>query len=313
MKTRVIQDEPDGDRPAQAEIDPSGEQRPAKGNPMSGIASLIRKHRLVSFFVLAYALAWWSWPLAALGIFPEVMFTAIGALLAALIVIAVAEGKAGFKDLGSRVIRWRVPWYWYAVALGIPLAVKFAGLGINIGTGDASIDWSGLAWSSFALAFAVRLVNVMDGPAAEEPSFRGFATPRLQATRSPLVSAAILGVLVAGWHLPLAVGENVGYVGIFTTVVITFVYVWLFNRTGGSVLLVLLFHCAQGAPKVTDFGLSTADVERQTWIEAGLWTAVALAVVLLDRSAWRTAPPSAVYPPPEMAPAESVPQPVAAR
>ena len=65
----------------------------------------------------------------------------------------------------------------------------------------------------------------------------------MQATRSPLTSAAILGVLVALWHLPL-----VGDTGSIARhhLPITFVYVWLFNRTGGSVLLILLIHVTQG-------------------------------------------------------------------
>jgi hypothetical protein len=49
----------------------------------------------------------------------------------------------------------------------------------------------------------VRLVNPMDGPLGEEPGWRGFAVPRMQARTSPLVTAVILGVLVAGWQLPL--------------------------------------------------------------------------------------------------------------
>ena len=49
----------------------------------------------------------------------------------------------------------------------------------------------------------MRLVNPLDGPLAEEPGWRGYAQPRLQAARSPLRSTLILCLLVSGWHLPL--------------------------------------------------------------------------------------------------------------
>jgi hypothetical protein len=280
MKTRVIQDEP-------------GSRRP-EPQTRKGLARWITGHRLISFFVLAYALAWWSWPLYQIDVWPRQAFNAIGALLAAVIVIAVADGKAGFRDLGRRMIRWRVPWYFYAFALLLPLVLRFSVALVNP---VADPDWSNLAWSSFALAFLIRLVNPLDGPLAEEPSWRGFAVPRMQATRSPLTTAVILGVLVAGWHLPL-IGDT-GAIGILATFSITIVYVWLFNRTGGSVLLTLLFHNAQGFITMGDLGYRGSDLSRQEWYEFIAWTAVALALVVFDRAAWRSAPPAAVVGRPE--------------
>ncbi|MFC7278685.1 CPBP family intramembrane glutamic endopeptidase [Paractinoplanes rhizophilus] len=258
-------------------------QEPPRETTRNGLAEWITRHRLTSFFVLAYVLAWWSWPLYRLDVWPRQEFQAIGALLAALIVIAVADGRAGFRDLGRRMIRWRVPWYFYAFALLVPVVLRFGVSAVNSAPGPA---WSDLAWGSFALTFLVRLVNPMDGPMAEEPAWRGFAVPRLQRDLSPLASAAVLGVLVALWHLPLL--GDVGPAGLVATFVITFVYVWLFNRTGGSVLLVLLFHNAQGFLTMTDLGYRGADLSRQEWYECAAWTVVALALILADRAAWRS-------------------------
>jgi hypothetical protein len=66
------------------------------------------------------------------------------------------------------------------------------------------------------------------------------------------------------------------------------VYVWLFNRTGGSVLLVLLFHNAQGFLTMTGLGYRDAGLARQEWFECAAWTVVALVLILADRAAWRT-------------------------
>jgi len=130
-------------------------------------------------------------------------------------------------------------------------------------------------------------VNPMDGPMGEEPGWRGFAVPRLQVTRSPLATALILGVLVAGWHLPLVLITDMGPVGLVTTFSITIVYVWLFNRTSGSVLLTLLFHAAQGAPTMADLGLVGPHLDRQEFIECVAWSLVAAGVLVVNRSAWR--------------------------
>jgi membrane protease YdiL (CAAX protease family) len=67
---------------------------------------------------------------------------------------------------------------------------------------------SQLAWTDFALIFAVRVINPLDGPLGEEPGWRGYALPHLQADRSPLRGGLILAALVALWHLPIVVGVS---------------------------------------------------------------------------------------------------------
>jgi membrane protease YdiL (CAAX protease family) len=288
VKTRVIQDEPDESQPVPIMSD--------EQVATSGLKSWVKEHRLATFFVLSYVLAWWAWPLHALGMWPERTFFAVAPLLAALIVIALAEGRPGFRDLGARIIRWRVAWYWYAVAIGFPLAVRFVTAMVNVGAGGAPApEWTELAWSSFVMAFLVRLVNPMDGPLGEEPGWRGFALPRMQARTSPLASALILGVLVAGWHLPLVFADDLGPISLVTTFAITIFYVWLFNHARGSVLVTLISHSVQGSIIARDFGFVGADLSRQEWLECAAWSIVAIGVIVLDRAAWQRAPAEAVY------------------
>jgi membrane protease YdiL (CAAX protease family) len=250
----------------------------------------LRHHRLQAFFILAYAISWASWPVYASWLIPRMEFLPIGPLAAAVIVIALAEGRAGFRAWGRRLIRWRVGWAWYAVALLLPvLLVGVAGL-INMALGAAAPGLTHLTWSGLLTVFAVRLVNPLDGPLGEEPGFRGYALPVLQASRAPLASAAVLGVLVALWHLPLVVFGGLSVTGLPTTFVITFLYVWLFNRTGGSVLLTLLFHNSQGTFTMGSFGFAGADAVRVELVYFIIVVLAVLATIALDRQAWRKAP-----------------------
>jgi uncharacterized protein len=82
---------------------------------------------LIAFFVLAYAVAWVFVPFGSFGAF--------GPLIAALIVIPLAPGRAGLRDWGARLVRWRVGWLWYVVALGVPLAVHLAAVGLTVAAG----------------------------------------------------------------------------------------------------------------------------------------------------------------------------------
>src|SRR5215216_5097761 len=71
--------------------------------------SAVRRHPIITFFVLAYAISWGFLPIEAVRFLPT------GPLFAALIVISLTQGLSGLRELGLRMIRWRVRWYWYAL------------------------------------------------------------------------------------------------------------------------------------------------------------------------------------------------------
>ena len=267
---------------------------------MSRTLTWTRQHRLIAFFLFAYALAWAPWPLAVAGIVPDGYAFFVGApLVAAVLVIALAEGRAGYRELFSRLVRWRVGWVWYVVAVGLPaLMVVLTGLA-NSWFGAPLPDLAAVAWTDVALLLALRLVDPTDGALGEEPGWRGYAVPHLQSRWSPLASAAVLGVLTAGWHVPLIPLHHLTLVGLPSTFVITFLYVWLFDRTGGSLLLVLLFHASQGAFTYGTLGFEGADARRAGVIYLAVLVIAVAATIVLDRSAWRTASPKAVAVPRE--------------
>ncbi|MGI5132630.1 CPBP family glutamic-type intramembrane protease [Pseudonocardia sp. CA-107938] len=260
---------------------------------MSTVIAWTRAHRLTAFFGLTFLISWAPFPFWALGLFPGALFP-IGPLAAALIVIGLAEGRAGYRALGARLVRWRVGWRWVAVAALTPLAVLALASLANVAVfGAPAPVLAELAWGALALNFAVRWVDVMDGPAGEEPGYRGYAVPLLQIGRTPAAAAAVLGAIVAVWHVPLVVAGQLPLLGIAVTVVITVVYVWLFDHTGGSVLMTMLFHVLQGTVSSAALGFVAADAARMDVLTGTLWALLAAAILAFDRSMWRPAPAAA--------------------
>jgi uncharacterized protein len=261
---------------------------------MSRLSGVVKRHPVIAFFVLAYAISWGALPFEAVRFLPS------GPFFAALIVIPITQGWAGMRELGSRMIRWRVRWYWYALALGLPVAVHLVSAGVSLGLG-APVPWlAQFSLTTFLMVFAIRLVNPADGPLGEHPGWNGVALPYLQADRSPLLATTILATLVAGWHLPLFFLEEgrlepsllVG--GLVTTMAVTFWYAWLFNHTRGSVLLVVVAHSVEGSIQA-EIG----------WIYMGVWLAVAISLVVFNWKAWRAPAPAAATMIPSVPPGEA--------
>jgi uncharacterized protein len=248
--------------------------------------AFIKRHRIVVFFVLAYALAW--------GAIPWNSFFAPGVLLAALIVVTLTEGLGGLKALGARLIRWRVSWVWYALAIGVPLLVHLASAAINVGLGAAPPSLGMLSpWYSLPMAIALHAISPTGGPLMEEPSLRGYAQPELQARRSPMAATAIMAVLVTGWHLPLFIMPvfDAHPIWAVSTVAVTFWYAWLFNHASGSSLLTLIAHGTEGSILLSSLWPAGADLERLHYLYAIVWSTVALALLVFDRGFWTRRPP----------------------
>jgi len=93
--------------------------------------SSVRRHPLITFFVLAYALSWWPWILYALDLSPQPI-AGFGPFLAAIVVLAITRSKTGVVALLRRMVRWRVAPVWYAVALLLPVAITVIAAMLNV-------------------------------------------------------------------------------------------------------------------------------------------------------------------------------------
>jgi membrane protease YdiL (CAAX protease family) len=293
MKTRIEQNDPND--PASGETPGTPTTQTVEVNPSSmttptnGFRAFVRRRELVIFFALSYLIAWSTLPFGS--------FLAFSPLLSALIVISIAEGLPGLAQLGRRLIRWRVNWIWYAAAIAVPLLVHGVAVGLNAATSAPAPSFAPLTpWYAVFLAFGLGMVNPLEGRLGEEPGWRGFAQPRFQSMWSPLASAAVLGLLITGWHLPLVFMPqfDLGIPEIATTVMVTFWYTWLFNRTGGSVLLTLIAHATEGSVNIQAMWSPGPYAERLSWTWLMAWTLLVVILLIFDRKSWRTAPESAI-------------------
>jgi len=259
---------------------------------MTSLRSFVRTHRVLVFFALTYLLTWAPLPWGT--------FFTTGALIAALIVAFAADGAAGLKEIGVRLLRWRVNWIWYALALAVPLLVNAATMGLAVATGAPGPEGQLDAWMGVPLAIGISMVNPLNGPLSEEPSFRGYALPILQNRRTPLLSGSILAVLVTIWHGPLFFIDQFHlrpYEAI-STVAVTFWYVWLFDHAAGSALITLIAHAAEGSLNVDGlYPAGGADATRAVVINLLLWCAVAVTLLVAYRRFWTSPAPDAAREP----------------
>lgn len=241
--------------------------------------SSIKRHPLVTFFVLAYALSWGDYILSATRQNIPFLFP-YGPLFAAIIVASVTCGSDGPKDILMRCLRWRVGLKWYAAALFLPVAIALAAVSLNVLLGAPTPTAAQLGpWYSLFLLFPVAMI---DAPLGEEPGWRGYAMPRFPASRSPLENTLILGVLLAGWHLPLALaGGAIAAPYLIATIASAVATNWVYYNAHKSALLAILYHTSANTMGLYLFStFAGPDLVRPFWLLAGMNCVVAVIVVL---------------------------------
>lgn len=214
---------------------------------------------VIAFGVIAYALSWsWLIPWAASGRtvtagqgWPTHFPSLVGPLVAAVVLVWFQSRSAGLRRLIYAMARWRMGWRTWLVALSpIPVVLMAVSVMAAFGKTPPAADfgkYSGLPSLGLPLVWLMALVINGFG---EETGWRGYALPQLQARFSPVKATVILSLLWAGWHapqffyvqsfkdFPLAMIPIWVY-GLFCGAV---VMTWLYNHSGGSILVVAVFH-----------------------------------------------------------------------
>lgn len=269
---------------------------------------------LILYFVLAFAITWTTqiagmqmaqssgllfsnednfWHFIALVFngdvrVPYLVFSmGAGPLLAAFIVLAIFEGRAGLKQWFAQILKWRLPARWYWIILVLPLALTAASLLLGfIFNGMQPLDLDPRLPRVYFLPFFLYMV-IFTG-LWEEPGWRGFALPRLQKQYNAETSSWILGILWGAWHIPVNLYLNWDsgvavlipmILGLLLgTVGWTIVNTWVYNNTG-SVFLMILLHGWTNTIQ-SYFVLSTGNMTVMTLFGVLPW---ALAIYLLRK------------------------------
>jgi membrane protease YdiL (CAAX protease family) len=207
--------------------------------------AFLKKYQILIFFTLTFIISWYPWYTGGVG------FKAAGPSYAGLIVVFVVSGWSGIKVMLHRLVKWRVGFVWWAVALLGPLAITLAAIGIHVLMGGDAPNF--LIWKVEPLMVPVLmliLISPMGGAGGEEYfGWRGYAQPRLQDSLgkwAPLFTSLIIGVVWAVWHLPeffnpASTQYALGWIGFLPLILMeitnSIIMTWLFNKTGGSVLI----------------------------------------------------------------------------
>jgi uncharacterized protein len=294
---------------------------------MKTIKAFIKRHPLLSYFALAFAISWGG-ILIAVGLGPggfsatpqqlqmavpyAVPAMILGPSVAGILLTGLLYGRAGLREFRSRLLRWRVGARWYAVALlTAPLSMMAVLLALSLLSPEflPRIFTAGDKPILLLMGIAVGLVAGI----FEELGWTGFAVPTLLRLRYGVLSTGLtVGVLWGAWHffvnfwgsgvtsgeLSLAIFLPVWLLGILVGSLVAYrvLMVWVYERTNGSLLVAILMHISLAT---FTFILTPPLGGAPYWVigfayAAALWVVVAAVAVAQGGHLSRQPPPRRV-------------------
>jgi membrane protease YdiL (CAAX protease family) len=250
----------------------------------------VARHQIAAFLIIAFALSWWPWPFTLIN--PDsTPIVSFGPVIAAIVVAAAAGGRAYVIALLRAVVHWRFRWSWYAIAVGVPFLIAGVTGAVVVGLGivevtDAGEDFGWSTWVTLPLLFLS--TAVVGGALFEEPGWRGFLLPMLQREHTALRATAVVGIFWVVWHLPLLISDPTDqrppFPYTFWLLALAVLLTWLYNSTGGSVLIAIVFHAAANtATRIVFEPFVDDDHYLTAW-----WLMTALYLLAAGLVIWRT-------------------------
>jgi len=236
---------------------------------MTAIKTFIQKRPVLTYSALTFAISWGGMFIAViLGGTPAneeqsamlLVFSyiamLIGPSLGGLLLTGVIDGKAGFRELASRLSNWRPGARWYAIAILVtPLLIVATLLALSLTSSDFLPRLFTEEDKAFLLQFSF-VAGIMVG-VFEELGWTGFVLPKVRLHFSTIKSGIIIGLLYAVWNFPVVfwVSTATGTAGSLPMVIfmpaVLFTWlpacrvlmVWVYEHTE-SLLLIMLMHAS---------------------------------------------------------------------
>jgi membrane protease YdiL (CAAX protease family) len=274
---------------------------------MKTIKAFVKSHPLLSYFTLTLAISWGGMLLVIGGpgaipttaeqtarLFPAVyLVTVAGPSVAGILLTGLAGGWTGLRELGSRLLRWRVGARWYAVALlTAPLTVTATLLALSIVSPEFVPGFLATSVKASLLQFGFLAVLGLGTGFLEELGWTGFAIPRMRLRYGVFSTGLFVGLLWGGWHFLSNIWGSGTSSGIplalfMPAILFSFLppyrvlMVWVYDRTK-SPLVAVLMHASLVAFWLTSMPHAIAGVPFVTWYlvwAAALWIFVGAVAV----------------------------------
>jgi len=221
--------------------------------------NIFNKYPLMIYFILTFIISWGAIVMLVgtdgIPVDPDQAVTLgmailLGPSITSILLTGLASGRKGYRELGSRLFKWRVSFSWYAVALlTAPLSTAAVLILLSFFSSEF-VPSIFMSENKISLLIMGIIAGLMVG-FFEELGWTGFAIPRMRLRYGVLATGLIVGLLWGLWHF-LLFWEKDSFSGVLPLVLLLarlfswlpayrILMIWVYDHTE-SLFVVILMH-----------------------------------------------------------------------
>jgi len=220
------------------------------------VKEFIVRHQLGLFFALTIPVGWFWWVQMVLGLWPEELIiipSSLGGLSPILVLVIIQRLSSREVDIDGIFKTAKVGWIhlpWLVIAaFAFPILVTIGNL-LSFAFGFEStlvLLASGpdaLGWALIAIIPITFFPGLITSPLFEEPGWRGFALPKLQAKYGREIGSLIIGSYWWLWHQMsnIAFGNYPSVIGYLSMLGWSFGIDSMYNLSKRNLLVAMFAH-----------------------------------------------------------------------
>lgn len=226
---------------------------------------MIKKFPVAIYILLAFSITWGLKLFyvfikgdGELPIFNLALLASYGPSLAAIILIALTNGKEGVLRTFKIIVNWKVGWKWIFMALLFEFVMfQVITLGYWLKYHEFPVANDRHILDSIFSFFRVFIAGLFFWGLSEEIGWRGWMFPQLQNKLSPFWASIVLAIFTSLWHMdPTNLPEMFvcskgavlwgNYPPIVERLIISIpmvlVITYIYNNAQGSLFVMMIFH-----------------------------------------------------------------------
>lgn len=250
------------------------------------------KNQVIKFFIITFIFSWLLWLPTILhaqwqkmpsGLLLLGMFAGFAPSIVGVIMLKKETGRE-FKSHMKKRFNLSFPKKWLLIMMIFPAQSALSLFLVKVIEKDFTVV-NPISPMMFPLIFLQILF--IGGAIGEEFGWRGYALDKLQKVLSPFNATLLLGVLWSLWHLPLfymlnTVQSNLPlWQFMLQNTVIAFIYTWIYNKTKGNIILMILLHAVLNTSSAM-FPYWQSNLGR--FIGVGLLIVILIGIKLVDET-----------------------------
>lgn len=163
-----------------------------------------------------------------------------------VLICVISNNWSAWKKINWNLTETQKDLVWMLISFFLPVVIILISTMVITSMGNRFVFWK-----DTASGYVITIITAILGCITEEIGWRGYLLPKFAEKHNMFISAIAVGLLWGVWHCKFAYGISGFILFVITITCFSIFMAWLYMKTKGNLLCMILFHFGVNMGSVT--------------------------------------------------------------